>query len=249
MDRRTEEGTPRRAAARGIFPGYRSEWRIFRDQYARIFGLMALLLFGAAVAGFFYFAANPAKTESAVLALNKSVLAKVPQESSGASLALAIFWNNLRASLIALILGLVPYACLSAVFPVINGGILGLLIFALQMHGGGVLLRLGVDLLPHGLPEISGWLYATTLGVYFSIQMVRRLLAPLPAAEGASGDGAAAPGSRPAAEPRPGMNLFRQVLTSFLRVVIPLLLIAALIEAFLTPLLHRAVYGQAAFIR
>lgn len=237
-------GSSRGATGRSEARGYRGEWLLFRTQYAKTFAFAAGLLVAACVLGFAYFAAHPERSSALLATLNSSVLAKVPRGSSGAALALAIFWNNLRASLIALALGIIPFACLPAVFPLLNGGILGLLMFALHSRGMNVPLRFLVDLAPHGVFEIAGWLYATTLGMRLSLDLVRRLLAPRPAA--------AAAGSAPSPEQagpeisegaRPETPLLRQIVVSFLRVVVPLLLVAALVEAYVTPLLDRAVFG------
>jgi stage II sporulation protein M len=221
--------------------GCRNEWTWFRKDYARIFALVTLVLIVGVTVGFLYFHAHPDKAAQALTSLNKIVLAKVPRTTTGPALAWAIFWNNLRASLIALVLGLFPFLCLSAVLPLINGGALGLLVFALTERGMSVPLLLLVDLAPHGVFEIAAWLYGSSLGVYLSLNLVRRLLAPgiQPAPLGPGPDDAEGVSTAP--EPaRPA--LIKQVLTSFLRVVVPLLVVAAIIEAFVTPALHRAVF-------
>ncbi len=221
---------------------YRQEWRLFRREYARIFAVVALVLIAGTAGGFLYFHSHPDKAAQTLETLNKIVVAKVPRSATGAALATAIFWNNLRASLIALVLGLFPFLCLSAVLPLINGGALGLLIFALAQRGMSVPLLLLVDLTPHGIFEIAAWLYGSSLGIYLSLNMARRLLTP--AAPEAMLPSGADGGENPAViASEPGRPpLIRQVLTSFARVVVPLLVIAALIEAFVTPALHKAVF-------
>jgi stage II sporulation protein M len=230
-------------ALRGLAGGYRREWELFRTRYWRAFAAAGLVLVLGALAAYFYFGAHPSQSEAAISSLRKSVLGKLPRTASGLPLLLAIFWNNLRASLIALFLGVAPYLSLALMLPLINGGALGLLISALRAKGLSVPLVLVVDMAPHGVFEIAGWLYASALGVYFSWQLGKRLFAPR-----------AAPGAQDAASPAPeGVrldlpargedSLLRQALVSFARVVIPLLVAAAVIEAFVTPALHRAVFG------
>ncbi len=235
MDRQSGRGS--RTFARA----YRDEGRLFRREYARILAIATLALVVGTMAGFLYFHAHPDKAGQALSSLNKIVMAKVSRTATGAGLAWAIFWNNLRASLIALALGLFPFLCLSAVLPLFNGGALGLLIFALTQRGMSVPLLLLVDLAPHGVFEIAAWLYASSLGIYLSLNLVRRLLAPaVPPILLPSGPADAGDSSVPSAPSRP--PLVRQVLISFVRVVVPLLFVAALIEAFVTPALHRAVF-------
>src|SRR5512137_1623446 len=92
---------------------YRDEGRLFRREYARILAIATLALVVGTMAGFLYFQAHPDKAGQALSSLNKIVMAKVSRTATGAGLAWAIFWNNLRASLIALALGLLPFLCLS----------------------------------------------------------------------------------------------------------------------------------------
>jgi stage II sporulation protein M len=221
---------------------YRNEWALLRSRYWKIFVAVALVLVVSAVVAFHYFGAHPAKADQALSSLRTVVLAKMPHKASGPGLALAIFWNNLRASVIALAAGLIPFLCLSAFLPIVNGGALGLLVFALKSKGRSVPLVVLVDLVPHGMFEIMAWLYASCLGVYLSLNIVSRVLAPR------GMDGRSAPSDVPSETRAKGsaaenVSLVVQVLTSFVRVVIPLLLAAALIEAFITPLLHKAVFG------
>ena len=234
-DRRSERGS------RTLARAYQAEWRLFRREYARIFAVIALVLVAGTAGGFIYFHSHPDKAGQTLETLNKVVVAKVPRSATGLALAWAIFWNNTRAALIALVLGLFPFLCLAAVLPLVNGGALGLLIFALTERGMSVPLLLLVDLAPHGIFEIASWLYGSSLGVYLSLNLVRRLLTPAvpPVTLQTEPEGA----ENPAIASEPGRPpLIRQVLTSFVRVVVPLLVIAALIEAFVTPALHKAVF-------
>lgn len=221
---------------------YKNEWALFKSRYWKIYVATALVLILGAVIAYHYFGAHPAKTEQALSALKNIVLAKIPHKASGPGLALAIFWNNLRASIISLAAGLIPFLCLSAFLPIVNGGALGLLVFALKSKGLSVPLVVLVDLVPHGVFEITAWLYASCLGVYLSLNIVSRFLGPR------SSDQLPAPPKGPSETYAEGSSaenasLFVQILASFVRVVIPLLLVAAVVEAFITPLLHKAVFG------
>jgi len=221
---------------------YKNEWALFKSRYWKIYVVTALVLILGAVAAYYYFAAHPAKSGQALSALKKIVLAKMPHKASGPGLALAIFWNNLRASTIALAAGLIPFLCLSAFLPIVNGGALGLLVFALKSKGLSVPLVVLVDLVPHGVFEVAAWLYASCLGVYLSLNIVGRVLAPQRADQESVSPGKflETHGDDSSLE---DISLFAQVLTSFWRVVLPLLLAAAVIEAFVTPLLNKAVFG------
>jgi len=224
---------------------YKSEWALFKSRYWKIYLVTALVLILGAVIAFHYFAAHPAKSDQALAALKKIVLAKMPHKASGLDLALAIFWNNLRASIIAAAAGLIPFACLSVFLPIVNGGALGLLVFALKSKGLSIPLVVLVDLVPHGIFEITAWLYASCLGVYLSLHIVSRVLAPRSADQESVSPGKFSEtyGAYDDDSLLEDVSLFAQVLTSFWRVVLPLLLVAAAVEAFVTPFLHKAVFG------
>ena len=221
---------------------YKDEWALFKSRYWKIYVVTALVLIFAAVIAYHYFAAHPSRSDQALSALKKIVLAKMPHKASGPGLALAIFWNNLRASVIALAAGIIPFLCLSAFLPIVNGGALGLLVFALKSKGLSVPLVVLVDLVPHGVFEISAWLYASCLGVFLSLNIVSRVLAPRRANEESVSSGKSFETDGDDSSLR-DVSLFAQVLTSFWRVVLPLLLVAAVVEAFITPLLHKALIG------
>jgi stage II sporulation protein M len=124
----------------------------------------------------------------------------------------------------------------------VNGGALGLLVFALKIKGLSIPLVILVDLVPHGIFEITAWLYASCLGVHLSLNIVSRVLAPRRCDQESvspekffetNGDDSTLG----------DVSLFAQVLTSFVRIVVPLLLMAAMVEAFITPILHKALIG------
>jgi len=221
---------------------YKNEWDLFKSRYWKIYIVTALVLILGAVITYHYFAAHPAKSDQALSALKKIVLAKMPHKASGPGLALAIFWNNFRASIIALAAGLIPFLCLSAFLPIVNGGALGLLVFALKSKGLSVPLVILVDLVPHGIFEITAWLYASCLGVYLSLNIVSRVLAPRRDDQEAASPKRSSETYGKDSSPE-DIPLVPQVLTSFVRIVLPLLLVAAMVEAFITPILHKAFFG------
>ncbi|NIO16660.1 MAG: hypothetical protein GTN70_06625 [Deltaproteobacteria bacterium] len=122
-----------------------------------------------------------------------------------------IFLNNALKSLITILLGfffgLIPILFISG-----NGYLLGVLVSlaGTRLGFGEVALRI----LPHALFEVPAFILAGSLGLWLGLRFFRKV--------------------RYREEFRPYLSLS---LKKFFRIVVPLLLIAALIETFVTPLL------------
>jgi stage II sporulation protein M len=116
-----------------------------------------------------------------------------------------IFLNNARACLFSILLGIM-FGILPIISAVFNGYLVGFVIkFAVAEEGLSVLWRL----LPHGIFELPAVLISMGLGLRFGIEIFKK---------------------------NPGKTLkinFQESMRAFFIIIIPLLLIAALIEGFL----------------
>ncbi len=117
-----------------------------------------------------------------------------------------IFANNSFSMFFALITG-VAFGVIPFLFMVINGGILGIVV-SLFIDTAGVK---GIFLLlaPHGIIELPAAMMASGLGIFLGYNFIKQK------------------------EMKP---LVKKVLIFFVKVIIPLVFIAALIESFITPL-------------
>ncbi len=106
------------------------------------------------------------------------------------------------------------------------------------------LISILTQILPHGVFELTAVLYATSVGLYLSAGMGKRAVAAWRGERGRRQAQPAPPGaSRISSEPTrrpeaPAESLARNVFRSFVLVVLPLLLVAAFIEGFITPILR-----------
>jgi len=125
-------------------------------------------------------------------------------------LAAAIFLNNsvktLAAILLGLVIGIVP-----ALFLVVNGVVLGVVLF-LSSHSRGLWPSL-LSILPHGVIELAAVFLGTAIGLMLGDFVLKRLLRKSHAKIGAE---------------------LGRAMRFFSLVIIPMLLAAALIEAFVT---------------
>jgi stage II sporulation protein M len=125
-------------------------------------------------------------------------------------LAAAIFLNNALKTLLGIILGSL-FGIIPVVFLLANGIALGV-VFSLSVQSRGPWLSL-LSILPHGILELPAVFLGTSIGLMVGSHVVKRLFGT--------------------AETTLGGELVRG-LRFFCTVILPLLLIAALVEAFLT---------------
>jgi stage II sporulation protein M len=222
---------------------YRGEGEAWRKHYRRYFMYAARALGAGFVAGFLFFLLRPDQEKKALEFVIRS-FKDIRLEGSPLVLALTLFYHNARASVIAVAAGWIPFLFLPILDPLLNGGVLGLLVSVTKHQGLDVPWIILTKILPHGVFELAAVLYATSLGLYLSAETGKRALAarrkkrrerqgPPPPVPDPTNFLETYP-ERAAAEPEsPAWNVLR----SFVLVVLPLLFIAAVIEGFITPLL------------
>lgn len=125
-------------------------------------------------------------------------------------LAAAIFLNNSVKTLAAILLGL-AVGIVPALFLVVNGVVLGV-VFLLSAHSRGAWPSL-LAILPHGLLELTAVFLGTAIGLMLGDRVLKRML------------------RKSDARIKPELG---RALRFFAIVIVPMLLIAALIEAFIT---------------
>ena len=125
-------------------------------------------------------------------------------------LAAAIFLNNSVKTLAAILLGL-AIGIVPALFLIVNGVVLGAVVF-LSSHSRGVWPSI-LSILPHGLIELAAVFLGTAIGLMLGDFVLKRLLRKSDA--------------KIRAEVGRAMRFFSVV-------IVPMLLVAALIEAFVT---------------
>jgi stage II sporulation protein M len=220
---------------------YREERDAWRAHYRRYFKHAARSLGLGFIAGFLYFMLWPAQEKKALEFVVRS-FKDIHLHEPPFALALTLFYHNARASVVAVAAGIVPFLFLPILDPLMNGAVIGLLSSIMKHQGLNVPLMILTQVLPHGVFELAAVLYATSVGLYLSESVGKRALAawrgkkgrrkgqPPPAAD-LTNFLETYPEKPEAAYESLAGNVFR----SFVLVVLPLLLIAAFIEGFITP--------------
>ncbi len=220
---------------------YSEERDAWRKHYRKYFKYAARALGVGFVVGFVYFMLSPGQEKKALEFVIRA-LKDIDLQGTPLALALTLFYHNARTSVVAVAAGIVPFLFLPIFDPLLNGGVLGLLVSVTKHQGLDVPRLVLTKILPHGVFELTAVLYATSLGLYLSTGMGRKAVAAWkrrtnkppagPAACSASTDFLEPYPDRVASESE---SLARNIIRSFVLVVLPLLLIAALIEGFITP--------------
>jgi len=173
---------------------------------AAIFSIAAFLI--TAVAGAAVVMGNPETGRQFIQIVRDEVLGKVDAHDPP-SLAVFIFFNNLQACIL-LFLGGATFGLLTLLIIAANGIIIGGIMELVRQERG--LLYVAAAILPHGIFEIPSFIISASLGFILG--------AALHAEWRSQGDAAATA---------------RDHARTFLLVVVPLVAIAAFIEAFITP--------------
>jgi len=172
----------------------------------------ALIVIGVFLAtlvlGVLVVARNPTVGETLIQFLRDQVLGSIPS-GNPPLLFLAIFLNNLQACVI-LFLGGASLGAITLFYMATNGIVIGGIMEAVRQEKG--ILFVMAAILPHGIVEIPAFLIAGVLGLSLAEALWREW----------KGDGDAAARAR-------------ELGSVFLRAVLPLVALAAGIEAFITP--------------
>jgi stage II sporulation protein M len=167
------------------------------------------VLFAASVAaGVAITVGNPEAGQQLLELFREAILGQV-LDSSAPVLAATLFLNNLQACVV-MFLGGASFGILTAFVIVSNGVIIGSIVELVRQQQGGIYIA--AALLPHGIFEIPAFIISGTLGFMLARSLWNEW--------NLQGD-AAADASR--------------IGRTFLLFVLPLVLLAAVTEAFITP--------------
>lgn len=172
------------------------------------FPVLVLLAFGACMV----FPALRDKLVSFVLTLMDSL--DVTDQAGNLS-AMALFSNNLQACAFVMVYGLLPFVYLPALSLGVNATLLGVLAAWYVSEGQSLAVYLA-SLLPHGIFEIPALLLSIAMGLYLCGQATRRC--------------------RKDESALPVWSSLTLASQLFLMVDLPLLAVAAVVEAYVTPL-------------
>lgn len=191
----------------------------FRTSLRKYIWIATVFFLLTAVLTYFVACSNPKASESVARYFVAIMTEKGIDLNNEKTLGLTLICNNLIASGYSMVLGIVPFLFLPVWTLALNGAVLGFLGGFTQTVG----MSFGVymaGILPHGVFELPAFVISASLGMYLCAAVVQSLLRMK--------------GARPFGET--AMDILR----SFLLTVLPLVLIAGLVEAYITPVLLNA---------
>lgn len=160
------------------------------------------------IAGYFYTALNPASSDIALEGLEE--LVELIMNMTPIEIMLFIFFNNAIKSLMAFVLGL-GFGLIPLLFVISNGYILGVVVYLESHENGFTYILLGI--LPHGVIELPMVLISAAMGLRMGFNVLNAMAGNYVDIKGE----------------------FKQAISVFFRFIMPMLLLAAGIETFITP--------------
>jgi len=191
--------------------------KIYKDagellfKYKRVILSIVSLFFVSLVVGFFL----PAGMKKTLLASMLETLAAAPIEDGAWSMFRFYFFNNFLAAATLALLGFT--IVLPVLIVAMNGFFVGVILDIIVRSIGvetGVVWSTVIGLVPHGIFEIPAIVFAATGGVMFGLKVFF---------------------TKKFFTDQTRFHVFKRVVVMFLSVVVPLLLVAAIVESTLTP--------------
>ena len=131
----------------------------------------------------------------------------------------ALFLNNLRATGMAVVLGIVPFFFLPAIVLLSNGAIMGSAFAVIGQHSDNLLAYFIGGILPHGIFEIPAICLGISMGIIVCLFICQKILDKGKLSHIRAGE------------------FFKNIGKLFLFVAVPLLMIAAVVETYITPVI------------
>ncbi|MCU9613268.1 stage II sporulation protein M [Caldibacillus lycopersici] len=196
---------------------YLEQWRIFKQSYWKLFVSFFILFLGSGVIVYSALINHTALVESLMSQVYEMFAEKdlMDPDTTSLQLALGLFWNNSTACLLIFLSGFIPIFLPAIVIVILNGGILGVAFASLHLIGQSILTVLFAGILPHGIFEIPAIILAGALAFYISSGIFKKINSDTFSFK----------------------KVAKNATMTFVFVCVPLLIIAAIIEAFVTPLI------------
>jgi uncharacterized membrane protein SpoIIM required for sporulation/ABC-type transport system involved in multi-copper enzyme maturation permease subunit len=233
--RRHTENTNNMPLRDAIWHDWNGLLRWYRDDVGKSLRRMAPAIWltvaiglGSIIIAYFYtdsLLPKTALTDQHLQESLKTIRSFLIDEGSTGFSSLTLFWHNLRAELIILVLGIFSFGILSMVAFIGNFALIGVLLGAVRMVGVSPALVLFAGIMPHGIIELPSIILLSAAALHMGLRLVT---------------------------PDEGRSIGETMIITLADVVkllfgvcIPLLIIAALIEANITPQILLAAVGHA----
>jgi len=196
---------------------YLTEWFFFRKKLLPIFVILLPFFISMAFLSYDYFIRHPDKAKSKIYEYGNNLSKGGFFSENSFKVFMKLFLNNLIASFGTTALGFIPFLFLPVVTILIFGISIGLVFSANNLLINIDQLSLLLSILPHSIFEIPAIIYTSSIGIFSTIQTSKMII------------------PRFRSKATSFQTLCKEAGRSFVLIVVPLLTIAALVEAFITP--------------
>ncbi|WP_050632233.1 stage II sporulation protein M [Bacillus andreraoultii] len=194
---------------------YRNQWDLFKESYLKIFIWLFILFIASSFAVYAIMVKNPDLATTLMNQVSKMFEEKdlMGPDTTSFELALGLFKNNTLACITLLVTGFLPIFLPAIAILIMNGAIIGVMFAFMNLNGQAIMPMFFAGIVPHGIFEIPAIILSGALAFYVSLGVYRKI--------------------------NNGNYSFRactvNVFKTFIFICIPLLVFAAIIEAFITP--------------
>lgn len=195
---------------------YWEEWYTFKHSYVKLFFSLLILFIASCIITYFIMLKNESLVTGLMDQVSKMFEEKdlVDADTSALALAIGLFKNNIIACLTLFVTGFLPIFIPAIGIVIMNSAIMGIMFAYMKLKGQAVMQMLFAGILPHGIFEIPAIILSGTLAFYISIGIFRKINDKNYSFKECTG------------------HAFK----TFLLVCVPLLVVAAIVEAFITPI-------------
>lgn len=203
-----------------IFDEYKKIKPFYQKELKRIFILLTIAFFVICIVTGIFLYNNQDIANHLFMEIKKLLLSKDVLNDAGTISVSSLIANNLLASFISILTGVIPFFFLPVFSLLLNAGMIGVVFGAMPITNSSVLFLM-MGLVPHGIFEITALLLSLTLGVYLCKEMCLRVISKKREIS--------------------NTQMIFHIVRIYLLVIVPLMIIAGFIETYITPLLMNAV--------
>ena len=192
--------------------------KFLRSKILWIFIILSFVFLGVSVLLYFVLLEHQEMVVALFKQFTEAILSKDILGADGRISSGSLFFNNLQATTISILLGFMPFLFLPVWVILVNAGSLSVVFAMIKMTGAASIGKMIIfGILPHGIFELTALFLGISLGFYICKTLCIIVC-----------------------KSNSGIRLKDElinVLRTYLLIIVPLLIIAALIESYLTPLL------------
>ncbi len=202
---------------------YKANWKFIKSKLARLFWFNCIFFSLITFLLYLYLAKHPEFGQAIMSGFSQSkqdIVTSMRTQTTSSSYFWAhmrttglLFLNNIKVNLLFSVLGVLSFMAFPTIILAVNSFFLAAALAVSNMP-----FKVFFGIMPHGIFELSSWFLAAAIGFYFSINLCEIYLK----------------------KPHDSVKyVFKNAGICFLLFVVPLTVVAAFVEAFLTPEIYK----------